>query len=98
MPRIKLFDVAAFALVGFVGIYTGTQFFEPIVIDRLRKDGHLRTDVEIPQYDEEGNPLSPKSMLDLKGEMDKIQQLQQQLQQQQQQQQQQSATQTNSLK
>ncbi|SCU84317.1 LAFA_0D09296g1_1 [Lachancea sp. 'fantastica'] len=82
MPRVKFFDVAAFGLVSFVGIYTGTQFFEPIIIDRLRKDGNLRTDVEIPQYDEEGNPLAPKSMLDLREEMEKIQQQQQQQQQQ----------------
>ncbi|CEP60419.1 Ecm19p LALA0_S01e10462g [Lachancea lanzarotensis] len=90
MPRIRFFDVAAFGLVGFVGIYTGTQFFEPIIIDRLRKDGNLRTDVEIPQYDEEGNPVSPKSMLDLREDMEKIQQQQKgilsDLQQQQQQQ------------
>ncbi|SCV05947.1 LANO_0H18690g1_1 [Lachancea nothofagi CBS 11611] len=73
MARIRMFDVIAFSLVGFVGIYTGTQFFEPIVIDRLRKDGHLRSDVEIPQYDDEGNPLSPKSMLELRQELDKVQ-------------------------
>ncbi|CAI4047002.1 Ecm19p SKDI_12G4160 [Saccharomyces kudriavzevii IFO 1802] len=49
-----------------VGVYTGTKFFEPIVIDRLRKDGNLRTDVPIPEYDEEGRivritPPSPPS-------------------------------------
>ncbi|SCU88858.1 LADA_0E12442g1_1 [Lachancea dasiensis] len=74
MARIRAFDVFAFALVGFAGIYSGTQFFEPIVIERLKKDGNLRTDVEIPQYDEEGNPLSPKSMLEIKQELEKIQQ------------------------
>ncbi|CUS20264.1 LAQU0S01e02696g1_1 [Lachancea quebecensis] len=73
MPRIKAFDVIAFSLVTFVGIYTGTQFFEPIIIERLKKDNNLRTDIEVPQYDEEGNPLSPKSMLDLRKELEKVQ-------------------------
>ncbi|KAG7696095.1 hypothetical protein KL930_003121 [Ogataea haglerorum] len=39
------------------GVYMGMKFFEPIVIEQLRKDGNLRTDIEVPQYDEEGNKL-----------------------------------------
>ncbi|CAR22893.1 Protein ECM19 [Lachancea thermotolerans] len=76
MPRIKAFDVIAFSLVTFVGIYTGTQFFEPIIIERLKKDNNLRSDIDVPQYDEEGNPLSPKSMLDLRKELEKVQESQ----------------------
>lgn len=76
MPRIRAFDVIAFSLVSFVGIYTGTQFFEPIIIDRLKKDGHLRSDIEIPQYDEEGNPLAPRSILELRQDLEKVQEAQ----------------------
>lgn len=30
----------------------GAQFFEPIVVDQLRRDGNLRKDIQVPQYDE----------------------------------------------
>ncbi|SCU77838.1 LAMI_0A02520g1_1 [Lachancea mirantina] len=76
MARLKTFDLMALALVGFVGIYTGTQFFEPIVIERLKRDGNLRQDIEIPVYDEEGNPIDPKSILQLKTELNRIQETQ----------------------
>lgn len=73
MARIRGFDVIAFSLVCAVGVYTGTQFFEPIVLDRLKKDGNLRKDIEVPEYDEEGNPAAPKSMMQLRNELNKIQ-------------------------
>lgn len=73
MSRLKSFDLIAFSLVCFVGIYTGTQFFEPIIINQLEKDGHLRSDIEIPRYTEDGNPIAPKSILELKKELEKIQ-------------------------
>lgn len=63
----------AFSLVCAVGVYTGTQFFEPIVLDRLKKDGSLRKDIEVPEYDEEGNPIAPKSMMQLRNELNKVQ-------------------------
>lgn len=63
----------AFSLVCAVGVYTGTQFFEPIVLDRLKKDGNLRKDIEVPVYDEEGNPVAPRSMLQLRNELNKVQ-------------------------
>ncbi|KAG0670390.1 hypothetical protein C6P43_003087, partial [Kluyveromyces marxianus] len=47
-------------------------FFEPIIIDQLKKDGNLRTDIDVPQYDEEGNPVLPKSMLQLREELDQV--------------------------
>lgn len=70
--RIRPFDVAAFVLVCFAGVYSGTQFFEPIIIDQLEKDGNLRKDIEIPKYDEEGVPVAPKSMLELKEELNRV--------------------------
>ncbi|KAG7882777.1 hypothetical protein KL938_003200 [Ogataea parapolymorpha] len=50
----KAVSMAVFAAAG---VYMGMKFFEPIVIEQLRKDGNLRTDIEVPQYDEEGNKL-----------------------------------------
>lgn len=61
-----------FSIICTIGVYTGTRFFEPIVIDQLKKDGGLRSDVEIPQYDEEGNPVLPKSMLQLREELGQV--------------------------
>lgn len=72
MGRLKMFDVIVFTMICTIGVYTGTQFFEPIVIDQLRKDGNLRKDIDIPEYDGEGNPVAPKSMLQLREELDKV--------------------------
>lgn len=73
MPRIKGFDLFAIGVVTAAGIYMGTQFFEPIIIDQLRKDGHLRTDITIPEYDSEGNPADAKSMMQLREDLIKLQ-------------------------
>ncbi|CDO94318.1 unnamed protein product [Kluyveromyces dobzhanskii CBS 2104] len=70
--RIRGIDVVVFSIICTIGVYTGTRFFEPIVIDQLKKDGGLRSDVEIPQYDEEGNPVLPKSMLQLREELGQV--------------------------
>ncbi|CDK24938.1 unnamed protein product [Kuraishia capsulata CBS 1993] len=40
-----------------VGVYTGVKFFEPLVINQLEKDGNLRTDIPVPQYDSDGNRI-----------------------------------------
>lgn len=40
-----------------VGIYSGVRFFEPLVVDQLKKDGNLRTDVPVPQFDEKGQQI-----------------------------------------
>ncbi|KAG7879476.1 hypothetical protein KL905_003127 [Ogataea polymorpha] len=50
----KAVTMAVFAAAG---VYMGMKFFEPIVIEQLRKDGNLRTDIDVPQYDEDGNKL-----------------------------------------
>ncbi|CAG99261.1 Ecm19 [Kluyveromyces lactis] len=70
--RIRGMDVVIFSVICAIGVYTGTRFFEPIVIDQLKKDGGLRTDVEIPKYDEDGNPVLPKSMLQIREELDQV--------------------------
>ncbi|KAH3671113.1 hypothetical protein OGAPHI_000824 [Ogataea philodendri] len=50
----KIVTVSVFAAAG---VYMGMKFFEPIVIEQLRKDGNLRTDIPVPQYDENGSKL-----------------------------------------
>ncbi|ODV83892.1 hypothetical protein CANARDRAFT_29621 [[Candida] arabinofermentans NRRL YB-2248] len=40
-----------------IGVYTGVKFFEPIIIEQLRKDGNLRSDIEIPEFDKDGNRI-----------------------------------------
>lgn len=48
------------AVVAAVSVYTGYTFFQPIVVEQLRKDGNLRQDIEVPQFDSEGNIILPK--------------------------------------
>lgn len=57
MGRFKAFDLVTIAVVSIGSIYMGSQFFEPIVVEQLRKDGNLRKDIEIPQYDEDQESL-----------------------------------------
>lgn len=50
----RLLTVVVFAGLG---VYSGVKFFEPLVVEQLRKDGNLRSDIEIPKFDEEGNKI-----------------------------------------
>ncbi|SSD58378.1 uncharacterized protein SCODWIG_00139 [Saccharomycodes ludwigii] len=72
MGRLKSFDLTVLGVIFIAGIYTGTKFFEPIVIDQLKKDGNLRTDIEVPLYDDSGNPLVPKNMMNIKDELTRV--------------------------
>ncbi|GME82973.1 unnamed protein product [Ambrosiozyma monospora] len=40
-----------------LGVYMGVKFFEPMVIEQLRKDGNLRSDIPIPEFDENGDKI-----------------------------------------
>lgn len=56
---LKLFDnkmVTVLVACG-VGVYTGMKFFEPLVIEQLKKEGKLRNDVTVPEYDDQGRPI-----------------------------------------
>lgn len=53
MARFKAFDLVTLGVITVGGIYMGTQFFGPLVIDQLKKDGNLRTDIDIPEFDKE---------------------------------------------
>ncbi|GAV47517.1 hypothetical protein ZYGR_0H03610 [Zygosaccharomyces rouxii] len=70
MGRIKAFDLVTLAVVSIGSIYMGAQFFEPIVVDQLRKDGNLRKDVEVPQFDE--NQDGSKNAEDLRAKLMQI--------------------------
>ena len=60
MPRVRGFNAMTVAVVAAVSVYTGYTFFQPIVVEQLRKDGNLRQDIEVPQFDSEGNIILPK--------------------------------------
>ncbi|QLG71594.1 hypothetical protein HG535_0B06390 [Zygotorulaspora mrakii] len=75
MPRIKGFDLFTIGVIIVAGVYTGTKFFEPLVIEQLRKDGHLRTDISVPKYNSEGEPVDEKSMMQLRKELEQINKL-----------------------
>lgn len=38
-----------------LGVYSGVKFFEPLVVEQLRKDGNLRGDIDVPQFDKNGD-------------------------------------------
>lgn len=50
----KILTVIVFSLLG---AYSGVKFFEPIIIEQLRKDGNLRTDIDIPEFDKNGDKI-----------------------------------------
>ncbi|CCE92367.1 Ecm19p TDEL_0E01240 [Torulaspora delbrueckii] len=74
MARLKAFDLLSIGVVSAAGVWMGMRFFEPIVIDRLKKDGNLRTDIPVPEYDANGDPTDSKPMTELKDELIAIQQ------------------------
>lgn len=51
------FNILTVGIVTVLGIYSGTKFFEPLVIESLEKEGNLRSDIPIPEYDSEGKPI-----------------------------------------
>ena len=40
-----------------LGIYSGVKFFEPLVVEQLRKDGNLRSDIDVPEFDKNGDKI-----------------------------------------
>ncbi|KAL6943051.1 hypothetical protein ACO0RG_002035 [Hanseniaspora osmophila] len=73
MARLRAFDLSVFGVVIIAGIYGGTKFFEPIVIDALKKENALRTDIPIPEYSDDGIPVeNEKSLANLKTELNEI--------------------------
>lgn len=53
-----------------LGVYSGIKFFEPLVIEQLKKDGNLRSDIEIPEFDKNGEKII--NGVDKSEEMDKF--------------------------
>ncbi|QLL33256.1 hypothetical protein HG536_0E01670 [Torulaspora globosa] len=73
MARLKGFDLLSLGVVSAAGVWMGIRFFEPLVIDRLREDGNLRTDIPVPEYDSNGDPVGSKPMSELRDELVAIQ-------------------------
>lgn len=69
MARLKAFDLLSLGVVSAAGVWMGIRFFEPLVIDRLREDGNLRTDIPVPEYDKNGDPIDSRPMSDLRDEL-----------------------------
>lgn len=63
----KLLTVLVFAGLG---VYSGVKFFEPLVVEQLRKDGNLRSDIEVPQFDKNGDKIV--NGVDKSVELDKL--------------------------
>jgi hypothetical protein len=40
-----------------LGVYSGVKFFEPLIVEQLRKDGNLRSDIPIPDFDDNGDKI-----------------------------------------
>lgn len=55
MARLRGFGATTAAVVAVASVYMGVNFFQPIVVEQLRKDGHLRTDIDVPKFDSDGN-------------------------------------------
>ncbi|VEU20540.1 DEKNAAC101461 [Brettanomyces naardenensis] len=45
------------AVICGVGVYTGVKFFEPLVVEQLKKDGNLRGDIPTPEFDSKGDRI-----------------------------------------
>lgn len=50
-------------IISLASVYMGMKFFQPIVVEQLRRDGHLRDDIYVPEFDKEGNIILPKDQL-----------------------------------
>lgn len=62
MPRMRGFGITTVAIVSVASIYMGVNFFQPIVIEQLRKDGNLRRDIDLPKFDKDGNVIIPENV------------------------------------
>lgn len=63
MPRMRGFGITTVAIVSVASIYMGVNFFQPIVIEQLRKDGNLRGDIDLPKFDKDGNVIIPENIV-----------------------------------
>lgn len=55
MPRVTGHNAITVGIVSILSIYMGVNFFQPIVVERLREDGNLRQDRELPHFNQDGS-------------------------------------------
>lgn len=53
--------------VGAIGWYTGVKFWQPLIVEQLKKDGNLKEGIYVRDYDDQ-----PKSWQDVKDTLSKI--------------------------
>lgn len=54
MRRVTGHNAITVGIVSVISVYMGVNFFQPIVVERLRKDGNLRQDIELPHFNPDG--------------------------------------------
>lgn len=54
MRRVTGHNAITVGIVSIISVYMGVNFFQPIVIERLRKDGNLRQDIDLPHFNPDG--------------------------------------------
>lgn len=64
MPRVTGHNAVTVGIVTLISIYMGVNFFQPIVVERLRNDGHLRQDIDVPNFNPDGSLQDPKEPVD----------------------------------
>ncbi|CAB4256162.1 similar to Saccharomyces cerevisiae YLR390W ECM19 Putative protein of unknown function [Maudiozyma barnettii] len=57
MARVRGFGITTVGIVAVASVYMGINFFQPIVVEQLRKDGNLRNDIDLPKFDKDGNVI-----------------------------------------
>ncbi|SMN22679.1 similar to Saccharomyces cerevisiae YLR390W ECM19 Putative protein of unknown function [Maudiozyma saulgeensis] len=57
MARVRGFGITTVGIVAVASVYMGINFFQPIVVEQLRKDGNLRSDIDLPKFDKDGNVI-----------------------------------------
>ncbi|RCK63496.1 Protein ECM19 [Candida viswanathii] len=62
--------IASVAIV--TSVYFGVNFWKPIVIEQLRKDGNLREDIKIDQAAMEEEAQQPKSWSELRQKFEAV--------------------------
>ncbi|CCD27117.1 Ecm19p NDAI_0J02250 [Naumovozyma dairenensis CBS 421] len=64
MARLRGFDVLTVAVVSAASVYMGINFFQPIVLQQLDKNGGLRPDIDVDTLKQLQVPTTERSNQD----------------------------------